>query len=390
MHKICHIIYEHPPFDPRVFFKEALSLKNAGFEVIMLVPSRDGKTLGRKRDVQIDAEPFYKEGIRFEYYKYNKKIPKNFGLRYANTKKQIIKKMIEIDAEVYHFHEHFISMEAAVEFKKRFPQKKMVFDFHEFFYARYREKPKKGKEFMKYVQMERFVLNNFDLVVTVDDAITNFFKKLGVNNIITVMNAQSKYLYTSNQSLEKYDDETLWVCHEGRLLYDRGLKEIIEVARHVKSKNVKFLIIGRIFANEQVYFNEKLKEYNIEDKFHITKWLPYEKVGEFLDKSHIGLSFILSRNGHFGMPNKVFNYLRFGLPIIALDHQITNDMIDDTGLGYYYGITDIEAIAQRIDKLEANREQLKKLAESSEKAFEGKYNWEFEADKLIRAYQKLL
>ena len=91
MKRVCHVVFEHRSFDGRIFFKEAVSLARAGYDVVVLVPGLSGRWLGRRKDHLIpQSGPLVREGVRFASYPYRRWIPKHFGLRFALCRRDIL------------------------------------------------------------------------------------------------------------------------------------------------------------------------------------------------------------------------------------------------------------------------------------------------------------
>ena len=390
MYKICHFIFEHRPFDGRVFYKEAISLAKAGYDVTILAPSIDKKSLGRRREVDLPATgSLIKHGVKFEYYYYNKMIPKLFGLRNYFTLRSVLHKIEEINADVCHFHEDRISFDVCLEVKKRFPDKKIVYDFHEFFQIKYREKIRHPEQLLKYIDIENKIIAAADMIITVSDFITAYFKILKAKEVVTIMNCQSKAIF-QDRAMDADQDATFFVCHEGRMIFDRGLKLILEVANCIREPNIKFLIIGDLAKFEKIYFQNKIDEYRLHDKFEITGWLNYDEIDNYFLKAKLGIFFMQSINGRSGIANKFFNYLRYGIPILSLDVPSTNDIITQYNCGYIFKETDPELIAKQIEDLYRDKSLYQKISENSKNAFEQKYNWETMEKILVNAYEKLL
>ena len=110
----------------------------------------DGKTLGRKKEILISSLDLQDlHNIKIEYYIYNKSYPKLFRIREKVLLKSLVSKLLELNSDVYHFHEDGIVMQAAVQFKNLKPNKKIFFDYHEFFLHRKRKSKSGLVEFVK-------------------------------------------------------------------------------------------------------------------------------------------------------------------------------------------------------------------------------------------------
>jgi len=382
--KVCHVIFNHQIFDGRIYHKEAVSLADNDYNVMILAPKIIETNWKHKRQKPGSTSSLKHNNIKFEFYKHNKLIPNIIRCNF--TKKAIKEKLIEIDADIYHFHEDGFLLEIAVEFKKWLPAKKLIFDFHEFFQHRLRWR--KSKKVAKYIKLENQLLEDVDFLITVSDFITKYYKTLTQKPVITIMNCQSeKIMSVSNKKMDL--EKSFWIVHEGNLYFDRGLKLLLEVARFIKNPDIKFLIIGKLPEKELIYFQQKTKECGTEDKFHFTGFLPYEEVADFLNLSKVGLVLRLSANAQATLPNKFFNYMRFGLPIISLENVSSDDIIREQNLGYIFSENEADKMANCLENLYENKSLYKKISENSFQAFKIKYNWEKMEQRLLDAYEML-
>lgn len=388
MKKVCHIIFEHSLFDGRIFHKEATSLAQNGFNVIILAPTIKKGTIGRKKEIQVNSE-YSLNNVTFKVYHYNKCIIKNFGIRNYFSKKSLIEQIKKIDADLYHFHEDNFTMEVAANFKKLFPKKKLVFDLHEFFLHRLRFNKKGRKRIRKYIFLENKIIKNADLLITVSDFMSDYYRTLTSKPVITILNCQSENIFQANKS-ENIKEDFFWIVHEGNMRFDRGLKEIIEIARLIKNPVIKFMLIGKLPKKEMLYFKLKTKEYKIEDKFFLTGLLPYEEVSYYLMKAKLGLNLIITANGKMGLGNKFYNYLRFGLPTISFSSPLLDKFLKEFEVGYSFLPYEISEIAEKIEEILNNKELYNRLSKNTKRAFKEKYNWGLMEKKLVEAYYNIL
>ena len=113
MKKICHLTSAHTRYDTRIFYKECTSLANAGYEVTLLVAEKKGSQPDIRNGVSIIP-------VEFE--------PKNRFDRILNSPKVMLKKALEVNADIYHFHDPEL-LQIALKLKRK--GKKVIFDSHE-------------------------------------------------------------------------------------------------------------------------------------------------------------------------------------------------------------------------------------------------------------------
>jgi len=86
-------------------------------------------------------------------------------------------------------------------------------------------------------------------------------------------------------------------------------------------------------------------------------------------------------------PNKTFEAMMFGLPVIT---NVTPKLIKETECGILVDYNDLKQIRAEVIKLRDNLELRQKLGSNGRKAFEQKYNWSAVEKELFTVYQNLL
>ncbi len=389
--RVCHVVFEHSIFDGRIFFKEAVSLARAGYDVTLLVPRLPGGWLGRKREHRLtDGAPFIRDGVRFESYAYARWLPRAFGLRQAGCRRAILASLRRLQPDLCHFHEDGVTMEAAAELKRALPATKLVFDYHEFFLHRLRTGGEKRKALARFIATEDRLLATADGLITVSDLISRYYQTLTDVSVVTVMNCQSVRTFPSGEGTPPVDG-TFWVVHEGRMLFDRGLRLLVEAARLIQSPRVRFLVIGDLPRAERNWFDARTEEDGTTGRFHVTGMLPYREVPGWLGRGHAGLCLNETPNALMGAPNKFFNYLRFGLPVLTLDHPILGPFVRDAHCGEVLPRTDsTQGLAAAIDRLAGDSARLAAMSDAATRLFTEELNWERMEQRLLGLYDQVL
>lgn len=391
MKRVCHVLFEHGIFDGRIFHKEAVSLARAGYEVTLLVPRLAGGWLGRKREHRLaPGEVLVRDGVRFETYPYRKWVPRAFGLRDALCRRELRAALRRLAPDLCHFHEDGLSMEVAAKLKDQLPAIRLVFDYHEFFLHRLRASPAKRRRISRFVATENRLLASADALVTVSDFISHYYETLTDRPVVTVMNCQSVRTFPQAPAPPGADG-TFWVVHEGRMLFDRGLRSLVDAARLVTSPRVRFLLIGDLARAEREWFDAETRRHGIAERFHVTGMLPYLEVPGRLGTGSAGVCLIEGANGLTGIPNKFFNYLRYGLPILTLEHPIIGPIVRRTGCGEVLPRAGTAAaLAQAIDRMAGDPARTDAMSRAAAALFADELNWDGMSGRLLALYDSLL
>jgi glycosyltransferase involved in cell wall biosynthesis len=90
-----------------------------------------------------------------------------------------------------------------------------------------------------------------------------------------------------------------------------------------------------------------------------------------------------------GSPNKVFEYMAMGLPVILSDFPAWRDMLDGVDCGLFVDPSDPASLAAAMRRLIHDRELAKRLGANGRAAVEGRLNWTTQLAALIEAYRTI-
>ena len=183
MIKVCILTSVHPPFDMRIFHKEAKSLVKAGYDVTLIAQHDNEEIVDGIRIVPLPK-------------------PKNRIERMTRTVWVVYKKALKINADIYHFHDPEL-IPAGLLLKHH--GKRVIYDVHEDVPRQNLSKPYIPIIFRKPISalieaIETFSARRFDGVVTATPYINKRFSELGANavNVNNYPLPLSWYLMTIN------------------------------------------------------------------------------------------------------------------------------------------------------------------------------------------------
>lgn len=389
----------HSLDDARVVHKEAVSLKRAGHDVSIILSCNDryeyvrndGSVIARG-DPPTGACEYL--GIKVFGFPKRKGIKGKWRMFWEWSRLAV-----ELKADAYHVHEPDLSLVIAAYVKKILLKTGfrtiLIHDIHEFPPG---QSADKSHKIMKIPVLIANVLLNFlsmkwvDHVFTANNIVRGYVLCLSYKMSVSVLfNVPSIKLFPqcTAKSFPK-NGEKLLLCHEGSLPFNRGLKEMVTAVSALREK-VRLRIVGDVFGKEKEWLQQEIRSKNLQDAIDITGWLPYKKVGEALNDCHVGL--ILFRdciqNRLAGPPNKLFNYMNSGLPILSVNFPEMKQIIEDESCGVLINDQTVKSIIDGIQLLLADYEQLKIMGENGKKAIRERYSWEIMEKKLLSDYKSL-
>ena len=389
----------HSLDDARVFHKEAKSLAGAGHEVLLVLTcndkyeysTSDGKTI--LQGIPPDGEAWY-AGIRVLGR------PKRSGLfgKYLNYL-ELGRLAGKQEADVYHAHEPDLSLAIAVR-AKRLSERQgrramIVHDMHEYPPGESYDRIAgllKVPVLLGHFLWDKLLMRRVDFVVTANSIVRGYSLVLSPTTGVEVLyNGPSLKLFMQGRPKRwNGSEERLILCHEGSLPFDRGLREMIEAVDRMGDR-VSLGIVGDVFGKEREWMNRQIRERKLEDIVTCTGWLPYEQVGEAVAQCHVGL--ILFRecmeNRMAGPPNKLFNYMNAGLPVISVAFPEMRRIINEEKCGVMIFDQTVESIVSSLQKIIENPAEMEKMGEAGQQAIRERYSWEQMEKRLLSVYDEL-
>ncbi len=373
--RICLITSGHKPYDERIFYKEARSLAKKYDDVWIVSPYPE-------------YIPEEKDGVKFLSVPLNSR---NWIDRFAKMR-ELYKVALSLNADIYHCHEPE-SLLVAVKLKKKLSCK-IIFDSHEMYSATLAERSPTSLQkliMLIYKQFEYTKVRRCDYVLGVSWSVSDYLKRIvGAERVATIFNCTSPDIFGEVPE-KKWEEETI-ICHDGTLPFLRGLKTMVKAIEIVsKNYSIKFKIIGDVFGEEKEWLESYMTTHNLEDVIDRTGWLDYREVGSAFSGCHIGLLALQKLPNHvIAAPNKIFNYMYFGLPFVSPDHCIDlKKLIEEEKCGISADSTSATSYANAISYLIEHREVAIDMGSNARRASEERYCWPMMEKRLLSVYKQL-
>lgn len=373
--RICMATSGHPANDDRIFFKEARTLVNAGADVVVLC----------SREMKPPRKP---DGVRFANYEGGGSLKHR-----AFTMKKLERAIGEQRCDVVHCHEPDAVM-AALRVKRR-TGVKVIFDSHELWSgvaAGRFPRPCWPLVAALFRSFERRWVADCDAALGATYAISEYLASvLGPERVATILNVPVVDIFGESEG-RVWGDETV-LCHDGALTFDRGLKTMAEATRLLAARHrVVLKIVGDVFGAEKAWLESFVATHKLQGAIVRTGWLPYESVGQAIAPCHIGLiSFLPSPNNRIAAPNKCFNYLLYGLPVVGPSFPKSHfAILAGEGCAVLADPTSPEDYARALSTLISDRAGTTAMAAKARELSETKYRWQHMEPVLLDVYRRVL
>lgn len=114
-------------------------------------------------------------------------------------------------------------------------------------------------------------------------------------------------------------------------------------------------------------------------------------MNEILSTAKVGLVLFQPVPNHVqSQPNKLFEYMASGLPVVASDFPHWRELTDNGSCALLVDPFDVHAIAGAMDWLLTHDEEAERMGNAGLNLVRERYNWDRESRKLLDLYDRLL
>lgn len=253
---------------------------------------------------------------------------------------------------------------------------KLIYDTHEYF----TEVPELiGRPTVRsfWLFIEKMIFPKLKNVLTVNDHLAEIYSKKYLIPLTVIKNVPLLRNSTGFNPNKFRETDKRIILYQGALNIGRGLELMIDTMP--KLKNYLFIIIGDgdIFSQ----LKQKVIQSGLENKvIFLGKMLP-EELTAYTESADMGISLEenLGLSYRYALPNKIFDYLQAGIPVLASDLPLFNELVQQYTIGEILKKRDPEKLALLVEKIYCNKESYTESLKKAAKLF----NWEEEKKVLI-------
>lgn len=351
--------------------KESKTLQKAGFLV---------KVYAIKNEGQRESE--FVQGIEFHRFSLKtRKLPKTFLWQiikfiefYFLLKKHIGK------VEIIDCHDLFMLLLGRL-LKKKCQASRIILNAHEL------ESEVLGltnfrKRIVKFLESK--LIKKADSVIVVSKSIENWYKNTyKLSNVFCIYNApffQETECSDVFRKIFSIPKESLVFLYQGGLSNGRGIELLLSTFSNLEQCfHIVFMGNGGVKSNIEILAQSH-------KNIHYLEAVPQNELYKYTSSADYGFSILVGDciNHQYCMPNKLFEYTMFEVPIIVSNTIDQSMFVRENQIGYVLGDYSEQGLSDLIHSLKAEeRLQMKQRMKSLGK----KISWECQEDKLIKIYE---
>jgi glycosyltransferase involved in cell wall biosynthesis len=189
-----------------------------------------------------------------------------------------------------------------------------------------------------------------------------------------------QYIYTPEPS-----NPPIKILLHSRMLWDKGIKEYIEVATFLKQKykeQVEFILCGGTDENKTSIPESTLRNW---DKSGFVKWIGHQSnIIQIIQDCHI----VLFPSYREGFPKSLIEASAIGRPIIVFDAIGSRDAVANELNGFVVEMNSVSELIKKTELLINDNDLRNKMGNESRKIAEERYSIKKVIETTIQLYQK--
>jgi glycosyltransferase involved in cell wall biosynthesis len=372
---ITSIVINNFKNDSRVL-KENISLQKAGYDVNVVALHEEPL---REFD-EIQGITVHRVKLKSRGWSKNKTVQL---LKYFEYVYRVVKQ--HKNSDIMHCND-LNALPVGVIIKKFFNKKvKIVYDAHEF---EINDTPNESKYKIKIKYLiEKFLIKYADKVITVSDSIANEYAKMyNISKPALVLNTppynkiEKKNIFRETLGIK--EEETIFL-YQGGLSKGRGIEILLDTFKQIDDGKSVIVFMG--YGTLERLIQETSKGYS---NIYFHKAVLPEILLDYTSSADFGILFYENNclNHEYCSPNKMFEYLMAGIPVIVSNLYEMKRLVESNEIGTVAKENTPDGLKAAIEEaVKLDKEKLK----NNIKKLKTIYNWEEQEKVLLDIYKEL-
>lgn len=234
--------------------------------------------------------------------------------------------------------------------------------------------------------IERYVFKRCNHILVVVEETKEMVLKRGVcdRNVTVVSNTpiidkKSVPPTRENQVIQRIRSKKSAI-YVGGLQKGRGIHIVIEALPEIirEIPDFLFVVVGDGYA--AAYLKELVHTKGMEKHVFFAGWIDHNRLADYIGASRIGvIPHIVNEHKNTTVPNKLFDYMQYALPVIASDAKPLERIINHEKCGLVFENKNAHSLAQAVISI-INSDNT--YGENGIKAVQSRYNWKHDSEQL--------
>jgi len=182
------------------------------------------------------------------------------------------------------------------------------------------------------------------------------------------------------------------ILYQGNLQPNRSLDTLVHAAPFLES-DIVIVLMGRAEETTRIQLESLIASKGVANRVKIIPPVPYEELLDWTASADIGLTIFspdYTRSIRFCLPNKLFEYLMAGLPVLTSQLDAIVDVIKTYDVGRVLPSLAPADIGTAINTMLSDPAGLARMRNNALEAARHEFHWKNDSLKLIKLYKAVL
>ena len=187
------------------------------------------------------------------------------------------------------------------------------------------------------------------------------------------------------------DSDVRIALYQGNLQPNRALDRLVRAAPYLES-NIVIVLMGKAVEATRIQLEQLIASEGVANRVKIIPPVPYEELLDWTASADIGLTIFspdYTRSIQFCLPNKLFEYLMAGLPVLSSELDAIVEVIKTYDVGEVVLSLAPEDVGTAINAMLADGDTLARMRSNALEAARQEFHWEHDSRKLVQLYQSV-
>jgi glycosyltransferase involved in cell wall biosynthesis len=376
MTKVCILSSVHRALDNRIFYREARSLRRAGYEVeVIAVHNHDANV----------------HGIRIAG------LPRVPAVRRPLLWPRLLRRALASRADIFHFHDPELLV--VVPWLRLLTGRPTIYDVHEanpeFMVLKEGIPPWLREPTAQAVRwLEPKLARMHSGLVFADDQIARSFEHLAHPQTVLLNFPSHEFIERAVHASQQKSCHEPVILHLGGHKRGRGTLLMVEAFAQVLQAvpTAQLHLVGPFYpAAFQEQVRQQIENRDMAHAVRIFGQVPFEAVDSHLRRAAVGwIPLEPVAKFQMNIPTKLFEYMAFAVPVVSSDLLSVRPYVRSEENGYLVTADSPESHARAIIHLLTQPELASTLGRKGQELVLSRYNWGAMEPRLLELYRSLL
>jgi glycosyltransferase involved in cell wall biosynthesis len=301
--------------------------------------------------------------------------------------------LLQTPADIYHVHNENALLPCYLFAQIR--RKPLLFESYEMPMYTYETTSHKWLRSL-VTQLFIIMLRSCSGVITVSPLIIQeMYNRYGIAEVILVRNIPHYQEIPQSNKLREYlglNKHVRIVLYQGNLQHDRNLENLVSAAKFLE-KDIVIVLMGKDVGNTLSELKSLAEGEEVTDRLKFVPPVPNKELLYWTASADIGVNIAspeYSLNTRMFLPNKLFEYLMAGVPVLSSPLPAIVEVINTHEVGWVLPSLDPKEVGTKINAMLADYIGLERMQHNALEKAKNEFCWEQESQRLIGLYENVV